>query len=58
MRHPETDETVILCRSADRRGEKRAIHDKFSQRIVEAARAPRANSSKSESEGILLEAEC
>ena len=27
-RHPETDETVILCRSADRRKE-RAMHDRF-----------------------------
>jgi len=32
-RHPDTDETVILCRSADRRSKERAIHDKFSQRI-------------------------
>jgi len=31
-RHPETEETVILCRSA----EERAMHDKFSQRIEEA----------------------
>jgi transposase len=31
--HPETGETVILCRSADRRNKERAIHDKFSQRI-------------------------
>src|SRR6266404_7547563 len=35
-RHPETDETVILCRSADRRGKERAMHDKFSRRIEEA----------------------
>ena len=35
-RHPETDETVILCRSADRRSKERAMHDKFSQRIEEA----------------------
>jgi transposase len=35
-RHPETDETVILCRSADRRSKERAIHDKFSHRIEEA----------------------
>src|SRR6267154_2003757 len=35
-RHPETDETVILCRSADRRGKERAMHDKFSLRIEEA----------------------
>ena len=32
-RHPETAETVILCRSAERRSKERAIHDKFSQRI-------------------------
>jgi transposase len=32
-RHPETDETVILCRSADRRSKERAMHDKFSDRI-------------------------
>jgi transposase len=35
-RHPETEETVILCRSADRRGKERAMHDKFSLRIEEA----------------------
>jgi hypothetical protein len=32
-RHPETAETVILCRSAERRSKERAIHDKFSVRI-------------------------
>jgi transposase len=32
-RHPETGETVILCRSADRRSKERAMHDKFSHRI-------------------------
>jgi len=32
-RHPDTDETVILCRSADRRSKERAMHDKFSGRI-------------------------
>jgi hypothetical protein len=32
----ETDETVILCRSADRRSKERAMHDKFSRRIEEA----------------------
>jgi transposase len=36
MCHPETEETVILCRSADRRSKERAMHDKFSQRIEEA----------------------
>jgi transposase len=35
-RHPETAETVILCRSADRRSKERAMHDKFSQRIEAA----------------------
>ncbi len=35
-RHPETDETVILCRSADRRNKERAIHDRFSRRIEAA----------------------
>ncbi len=38
-RHPETEETVILCRSADRRSKERAMHDKFSQRIEEASSA-------------------
>ena len=32
-RHPDTGETAILCRSADRRSKERAIHDKFSRRI-------------------------
>src|SRR6266496_3089141 len=35
-RHPETGETVILCRSADRRSKERAMHDKFGRRIEEA----------------------
>jgi transposase len=35
-RHPETDETVILCRSADRRSKEKAMHDKFSARIEAA----------------------
>jgi transposase len=35
-RHPETGETVILCRSADRRSKERAMHDKFSGRIQQA----------------------
>ena len=34
--HPETTETVILCRSADRRSKEQAMHDKFSRRIEEA----------------------
>jgi transposase len=36
VRHPETGETVILCRSADRRRKERAMHDRFSQRIETA----------------------
>jgi transposase len=35
-RHPETDEAVILCRSADRRNKERAMHDRFSRRIEQA----------------------
>src|SRR5436190_2757736 len=35
-RHPETTETVILCRSADRRSKEKAMHDKFGRRIEEA----------------------
>src|SRR6202165_1677154 len=35
-RHPDTEETVILCRSADRRNKERAMHDKFSRRIEAA----------------------
>jgi len=34
--HPETAETVILCRSADRRSKEQAMHDKFSRRIEAA----------------------
>ena len=30
-RHPDTDETVILCRSADRRSKERAMHEKLSK---------------------------
>ncbi|MGO8918352.1 MAG: IS1634 family transposase [Stellaceae bacterium] len=30
---PETGETVILCRSAERRSKERAMHEKFSRRI-------------------------
>src|ERR1700679_1663942 len=32
-RDPDTGETVILCRSEDRRSKERAMHDKFSRRI-------------------------
>jgi transposase len=32
-RCPETGDTVVLCRSADRRNKERAMHDKFSRRI-------------------------
>ena len=35
-RHGETDETVILVRSADRRSKEKAMHDKCSQRIEAA----------------------
>jgi len=34
--HPESGETVILCRSEDRRNKERAMHDKFSGRIEAA----------------------
>ncbi|HXQ32099.1 MAG TPA: IS1634 family transposase [Steroidobacteraceae bacterium] len=32
-RCPETHDTIILCRSAERRNKERAMHDKFSRRI-------------------------
>jgi hypothetical protein len=35
-RQRETDEIVILCRSAERGSKERAMHDKFSQRIERA----------------------
>ena len=35
-RWPETGETAILCRSADRRSKEQAMHDKFSRRIETA----------------------
>jgi hypothetical protein len=35
-RHPETEETVILCRSGERRSKEQAMHYKFSQRIEQA----------------------
>lgn len=31
--HPETAETIILCRSAERRSKEQAMHEKFSRRI-------------------------
>jgi transposase len=34
--HPQTGETIILCRSADRRSKEKAMHDKFSRRIEDA----------------------
>jgi transposase len=34
--HPETGETVILCRSEDRRSKEQAIHEKFTHRIEAA----------------------
>jgi hypothetical protein len=36
VRWPDTAETAILCRSADRRGKEQAMHDKFSRRIEAA----------------------
>ena len=36
VRHPETDESVILCRSADRRSKEQAMHERFSRRIETA----------------------
>ena len=35
-RCPESGETVIVCRSADRRSKEQAMHDKFSRRIEAA----------------------
>jgi transposase len=35
-RHPETGETIVLCRSADRRRKEKAMHEKFSRRIESA----------------------
>jgi transposase len=35
-RHPDTAETVILCRSADRRSKEQAMHARFSRRIEQA----------------------
>ena len=35
-RDPDTGETAILCRSADRRSKEQAMHDRFSQRIEAA----------------------
>ncbi|MPZ59670.1 MAG: IS1634 family transposase [Rhizobiales bacterium] len=35
-RWPDTAETAILCRSADRRRKEQAMHDRFSQRIAAA----------------------
>jgi len=35
-RCPETKDTIILCRSADRRDKERAMHEKFSARIEAA----------------------
>jgi transposase len=46
-RHPETDETVILSRSADRRAKEQAMHDKFSRRIETALERLAARIAKS-----------
>src|SRR6516225_8966103 len=35
-RHPDTGETIVLCRSADRRSKEKAMHEKFSRRIESA----------------------
>ncbi|MGH8702478.1 MAG: IS1634 family transposase [Burkholderiales bacterium] len=35
-RCPETEDTIILCRSAERRSKERAMHEKFSRRIEQA----------------------
>jgi transposase len=35
-RHPDSRETIILCRSADRRSKEQAMHNKFSRRIEAA----------------------
>jgi transposase len=35
-RHPDTGETIVLCRSADRRRKEKAMHEKFSRRIESA----------------------
>jgi transposase len=48
-RHPDAEETVILCRSDDRRSKEHAMHDKFSRRIeraLERLSAPIARSKK------------
>src|SRR3981081_3129683 len=57
-RHPETDETVILCRSADRRSKERAMHDKFSRRIEEALGRPAPRPVRDPAAGGLLRRRC
>jgi hypothetical protein len=47
MSHPETGETVILCRSADRSSKERAMHDKFSRRIEAALERLAARTARS-----------
>ena len=47
-RHPDTNETVILCRSADRRSKEKAMHDKFSARIEGAATPRRSGCARKE----------
>ena len=39
-RCPETSDTIILCRSAERRDKERAMHEKFSPSHRGGARAP------------------
>jgi transposase len=54
--HPETSETVILCRSQDRRSKEQAIHAKFTTRIeaaLEKLAARIARSKKQLSQAII-----
>jgi transposase len=44
---PETGDTVVLCRSADRRSKEQAMHDKFSRRIEVALQRLSARISRS-----------
>jgi transposase len=46
-RCPETGDTVVLCRSADRRSKEQAMHDKFSRRIEVALERLSARISRS-----------
>jgi transposase len=46
-RHPDTEETVILCRSDDRRSKEQAMHAKFSRRIETALERLAARAARS-----------